>query len=79
MYPYAKLQNMTMVMTMGPLNEDMVRRPRYWLRLFSVLCSTIQCEEIPPVILQVTILVVLHYSMLHFQARVCVIKFNVDM
>ena len=46
------LQNLTMVLSMGPLTEEMLRRPRYWLRLFSVLSSTIQCEEIPPIILQ---------------------------
>ena len=48
------LQNLTMVLSMGPLSEEMVRRPRYWLRLFSVISSTIQCEEIPPIILQVS-------------------------
>ncbi len=56
MYPSScnHFQNLTMVLTMGPLGEDMLRRPRYWLRLFSVLSSTIQCEEIPPIILQVS-------------------------
>ena len=48
-----RFQNMTMVLTMGPLTEDMLRRPRYWLRLFSVLSSAIQCQDISPLLLQV--------------------------
>lgn len=48
------IQNVTMVITMGPLTEDMLRRPRYWSRTISVLCRTVTSEDVPATVLQVT-------------------------
>ena len=46
-------QHGTMVLVMCPLRGEMRQRPRYWQRLFAVLCATLQGAHLPAVVLQV--------------------------
>ncbi len=42
------------MLVMASLKEEMVQRPRYWLRLLEVLTVTAQREDTPSQIVQVS-------------------------
>ena len=48
-------QHGTMVLSMEAITEYMIRRPRYWTRIVTVLRVTITGEDTPGLIIQVNV------------------------